>query len=259
MTQPRKLALFLSCLVTMFRPAVAKAGIKLLSSCGYDVAVPHAQTCCGQPGYNSGNLTAARQVARRTMRCLAPYGKVIVPSGSCAGMIKKHYPALFEDADGTPEKNRAEKQAALELAAKTEELTSFLAGEAGLAQTGYKTTAPQEPLSYHHSCSSLRELGVKQQPLQLLQECCGMETKELPHAEVCCGFGGTFCIKYPRISARMADDKLDEVMEAKACLVTAADMGCLLQLAGRAKKRKLPLSFYHISELLAGDTNTPSI
>ena len=248
----KQVALFVTCLVDMFRPSIAAAGIKLLSVCGYEVETPRAQTCCGQPGYNSGNLNMARQVAEYTIKCLEPYKQVIVPSGSCAGMIKRHYPALFPKE--SPNHRRAQN-----LADKTWELTSFLAGPAALGNKDYQAAPPTEPLGYHYSCSSLRDLGIKREPLELLQQCCGVQPEDMSQAETCCGFGGAFCVKYPRISGRMADDKLSAALAAEVGTITAADMGCLLQLSGRAKRRGYKLSFYHISELLAGQAHPPSI
>ena len=251
-TSDKNIALFVTCLVEMFRPSVAAASIKLLSACGYKVETPRGQTCCGQPGYNSGNLGMACQVAEHTISCLEPYRQIIVPSGSCGGMIKRHYPTLFPQ-DG-PNRRRAQ-----DLADRTWELASFLAGPARLGDKGYKTEPPAEPVGYHHSCSSLRDLDIEKEPLDLLRNCCGIKPKEMLHKETCCGFGGTFCVKYPRISGRMADDKLSAALAAEVGTVAAADMGCLLQLSGRAKRCGHKLSFYHISELLAGQTHLPSV
>ncbi len=233
-----EVALFITCIVELLRPSIITASTKLLAQAGYRVVIPPRQTCCGQPGYNSGSQAAARSVAAVTIRLLEPYEQVVLPSGSCASMIINHYPKLFGDQEM---KEKAER-----LAAKTYELTSFLA----------KSSSPKTSKSaagsigYHHSCSCLRELDIKNEPLQLLQHHCNINAKSL--GESCCGFGGTFCVKYPHISARMADDKLNEALDLGVETLTSADMGCLVQLAGRAKKHRYSLSFYHISEILSG-------
>lgn len=221
-------------MVELLRPSVITASIKLLAD--YKVTIPSCQTCCGQPGYNAGNQAATRSVAARTIRLLQPFERVILPSGSCAAMIIHHYPRLFS--------NQEMKEQAERLAAKTYELTSFLANSSA-PKTGKQVV---DSLGYHHSCSCLRELGIKNEPLQLLQRY--SSAKSL--SESCCGFGGTFCVKYPHISARMADDKLNEALKLGVKTLTSADMGCLVQLAGRAKKRRLSLPCYHISEVLSG-------
>jgi len=233
-----EIALFTTCIVELLRPSIITASIKLLTQAGYGIVVPSRQTCCGQPGYNTGNQVAARSVAARTIHLLESYERIVLPSGSCASMIIHHYPKLFSDQKM---KKRAER-----LAAKTYELTSFLANSPSSKTS--KTVA--DFLGYHHSCSCLRELDIKNEPLQLLQQHCRINAKSL--SESCCGFGGTFCVKYPHISARMADDKLNEALDLGVETLTSADMGCLVQLAGRAKRRRHSLSFYHISEVLSG-------
>lgn len=245
-----RVALFVTCIVELLRPSVITASIKLLTDAHYRVVIPPRQTCCGQPGYNSGNRAAARSLAARTIRLLQPYERVILPSGSCAAMIINHYPKLFSDETA----DEAMKEQAERLAAKTHELTSFLVHSSS-PKTG-KATATSS-LGYHHSCSCLRELNIKDEPLQLLQRRCRIDAK--PLKETCCGFGGVFCIKYPRISTRMADDKLNEALNLGVTTLTSADMGCLVQLAGRARKCRHPLSFYHISEVLSGQWREPSL
>ena len=247
----KRVALFRTCLIDLFRPSAATASAQLLKSCGYSVHTPSSQTCCGQPGYNAGDLSGARQIAKNTIHCLSAYDKVIVPSGSCAGMIKNHYPSLFE-GEAAQEK---EWHAANRLAAKTEELSMFLAKH----MPENKRTSITELLCYHPSCSSLREMNATDQPARLLKQCCNVEPSRFSGENVCCGFGGMFSIKYSSISVRLADDKLNALLAAKASIVVSADMGCLLQLAGRAKRRKLALAFYHISEVLAGHKNIPPI
>jgi L-lactate dehydrogenase complex protein LldE len=244
-----QVALFVTCLADLFRPSVAVASIRLLKRAGCRVAVPSAQTCCGQPAYNSGEIAAAVPVAKTVIEIFEPYDYVVIPSGSCGGMLQHHYPALFEGEW---------RQRALALAAKTWELTRFLTEVAPLpAVAGDPATGPR--VTYHDGCAGLRELGIKTQPRQLLREQRGLEISELSRAEVCCGFGGTFCAKMPGISAKMVDDKLDDALATGADMLVGGDLGCLLNIAGRARRRQLPLEVRHIAELLAGEPRGPAI
>jgi len=248
MTQPVRVALFVTCLVDLFRPSVGFAAVRLLEDAGCTVEVPRGQTCCGQPAYNSGDRGDAVTIARRTVALLAGYDYVVVPSGSCAGMLKKHYPELFTDPE---ERTRAEA-----LAARTFELVSFLADVLGVRGVG--TYFPAR-VAYHDSCSSLRELGVRRQPRALLGTVQGLELAELRHAEVCCGFGGTFCVKYPEISTRMVDDKADDIEASGAEVVLAGDLGCLMNIAGRLRRRGSRIEARHVAEVLAGELGAPPI
>lgn len=242
------IALFVTCLADLLRPSVAFASLRLLERAGFTVEVPEAQTCCGQPGYNSGDYAGAVPVARNVITHFEKYRYVVVPSGSCAGMLRHHYPQLL---DGEW-RMRAES-----LATRVWELTAFLDQHSELPPL---TTAPVSGgVTYHDACAGLREMGVKDQPRRLLAARCGLAIQEMQHTEVCCGFGGTFCAKMPRISAQMADDKLDQAAETGARLVVGGDLGCLLNLAGRASRRDLPLEFRHVAELLDGDLSAPAI
>src|SRR5947209_12174831 len=218
MAEPARVALLVTCLVDLFRPSVGFAAIKLLEEAGCTVEVP-AQTCCGQPAYNSGDRADAKAVARQVIATFAGYDYVVAPSGSCAGMVKMHYPEMLADE---PEiLPRAE-----ELAARTYELVSFLTDVRGM-----ETVAAQWPrrVTYHDACSGLRELGIKEQPRRLLASMEGVRLNEFPGAEVCCGFGGTFCVKYPEISDKMVTDKAAEIVATGAEAVLAGDLGCLLK------------------------------
>ena len=194
MAEQVRVALLVTCLVDLFRPSIGFAAVKLLEDAGCVVAVPRAQTCCGQPAYNSGDKNDAKAIARQVIEAFAGFDYVVAPSGSCAGMVKVHYPELF--ADEPPMRQKAE-----ELAARTWELTSFLVDVRGVKSV---TAVCAQSVTYHDSCSGLRELGVKAQPRQLLASVDGLTLKELPGAEICCGFGGTFAVKYPEISGKMA-------------------------------------------------------
>jgi len=245
MSQPRpRVALFVTCLVDLYRPNVGFSAIQLLEEAGCQVEVPRLQTCCGQPAYNSGDRATARDLAEAVIREFLPYDYVVVPSGSCGGMIAKHYPGLF---DNDPQL-RARADA---LAAKTYELVSFLADVMGMERVAarYEGVA-----TYHDSCSGLRELGVKQQPRKLLSTVQGLSLKEMKDPEVCCGFGGTFCVKYPEISTRMVADKVRDIAATGADTLLAGDMGCLLNMAGRLKREGVPVKVRHVAEVLAGRT-----
>lgn len=246
--QDLNVALFVTCLADLLRPSVAFASLELLRRAGCTVVVPQAQTCCGQPAYNNGDYDAVRPLARDVIAMLEPADYVVVPSGSCAGMICEHYPRLL---DGRW------RDRALEVAAKTFELTTFLTDI--VAIDGTSDTGTIEAIAYQDSCAGLRELGIREQPRSLLRKLCHIEVRELEQGDVCCGFGGTFCAKMPEISAKMADDKLDQAVATGARVLTGGDLGCLLSLAGRASRRGLDIEVRHVAELLAGDTATPAI
>ena len=242
-------ALFVTCLVDLFRPSVGFAAVKLLEQAGCRVAVPRAQTCCGQPAYNSGDRANATEIARRSLPALLPFDYVVAPSGSCAGMIRKHWPTLFEK---DPEMSKL----AASVAEKTWELTSFLTDVRDMASVDadYDGVA-----AYHDSCSGLRELGVREQPRKLLESVKGLTVKDLAHPEECCGFGGTFAVKYPDISGRMVSDKAEDIEATGADLLLAGDLGCLMNMAGKLKRRGSAIKVRHVAEMLAGDTESPPI
>lgn len=240
-------ALFVTCLVDFFRPNVGFAAVKLLEDAGCEVSVPEAQTCCGQPTFNNGDDEDTRAIARQLIETFKGYDYVVVPSGSCGGMIKAHYPELFA---GDPQW----EEAARELSSRTYELLSFLHDVLGVDSVD---AAYSGKATYHDSCSGLRELKVKQQPRTLLQGVC--EVEEMHDAEVCCGFGGTFCVKYPEISERMVSDKSANIEASGADTVLGGDMGCLLNIAGRLRREGKPIKAYHVAEVLAGMTDVPAI
>lgn len=245
-----RVALFVTCLANVFRPAVAEASVALLRAAGCDVHVPLAQSCCGQPGYNGGAIASARPVARQVIRTFEEFDYVVAPSGSCAGMIRHHYPRLL--AADPP---WAERAAAL--AAKTFELTAFLAEVVHFRPAPARGVAART-VTYHDSCAGLRELGVRSQPRELLTAA-GVAITEMQGTEVCCGFGGTFCAKLPEISVAMADEKLGNALAAGADMLVGGDLGCLLHLAGRAGACGKALEIRHVSELLAGRLDRPAL
>lgn len=242
-TRPR-VALFVTCLVDLHRPTVGFAAIRLLEQAGCQVEVPRAQTCCGQPAYNSGDRATARDIARGVLDAFSGYDYVVVPSGSCGGMLKHHLPGLFEDDPNL----RARADA---LGARTHELVEFLTDVRGVdaVAASYPGT-----VTYHDACAGLRELGVKAQPRRLLRTVEGLSIAEMADPEVCCGFGGTFCVKYPDISTRMVQDKAADVAATGAATLLAGDMGCLLNMAGRLHREGSPVQVRHVAEVLAGMT-----
>ncbi|MGH6989105.1 MAG: (Fe-S)-binding protein, partial [Stellaceae bacterium] len=202
------------------------------------------QTCCGQPAYNSGDRNTTRELARSILDVFVDYDYVVVPSGSCGGMLRRHLPTLFEDDPNLRGK-------AVALAERTYELVSFLTDVLGVQGV---TARYQGVVTYHDACSGLRELGIKAQPRRLLESVAGLSLKELPGSEVCCGFGGTFCIKYPDISDRMAGDKIVDAAATGADTLLAGDLGCLLNMAGKASRIGRRLRVRHVAEVLADMT-----
>jgi L-lactate dehydrogenase complex protein LldE len=240
-----RVGLFATCLVDLLRPAVGFASAKLLEQAGFVVEVPAGQTCCGQPALNSGDLPHARRLAEQHIALFEPYDYVVLPSGSCAGSVRM-YAECFTEAHW---QRRAEA-----LAAKTFELTDFLTRH-GIA---LEPCAQPTDATYHDSCSSLRQMGVEQQPRDLLAAR-GIRVQELEGREVCCGFGGTFCVKYPEISARMVGDKADAVAATGAGILLGGDLGCLLHIGGHLRRRALPVRVFHVAEALAGELQGPGL
>jgi L-lactate dehydrogenase complex protein LldE len=244
-----RVGLFVTCLVDLFRPSVGLAAAKLLEAVGCVVEAPAAQTCCGQPAYNSGDRRTARAIARQVVELFEGFDYVVAPSGSCAGMLRVHFPALLADDPVYAARGTA-------LAAKTYELVSFLVDVLGQERVNARFAGP---VTYHDSCSGLRELGIKAQPRRLLQSVEGLELKELPGAEICCGFGGTFCIKYPEISDRLVSEKAEDIEKTGAGTLLAGDLGCLLNMAGKLGRRGAKVRARHVAEVLAGMAERPAI
>src|ERR1700680_722124 len=242
MAEPARVALLVTCLVDLFRPSVGFAALKLLEEAGCTGEAPPPQTCCGQPAYNSGDRADAKAIARQVIAAFAGYDYVVVPSGSCAGMVKVHYPELFADEPAT----LAQAQ---ELAARAWELVSFLVEVRDMESVAARW---ERNVTYHDGCSGLRELGVRQQPRRLLASVAGLQLAELPDAEVCRGFGSTFCIKYPEISDKMVSDKAADIAATGAEAVLAGDLGCLLNIAGKLARLGSPIETRHVAEVLAG-------
>lgn len=240
-----RVGLFVTCLVDLMRPRIGFAALKLLESAGCEVIVPATQTCCGQPGYNSGDRAAAQALARKVLGEFRECDYVVIPSGSCSGMIKAHYPDLLFDVP--------QAKADVEwLIARTWELTDFLVNVLKIEQVPGEF---QGTVTYHDSCSGLREMGVKSQPRALLAKVRGLAVKEMSMPEQCCGFGGTFSVKFGDISARICDQKCDDVQATAADAVVLGDLGCMLNIEGRMRRRgdNRP-KVLHVAEVLAGET-----
>jgi L-lactate dehydrogenase complex protein LldE len=246
--QPPRVGLFATCLVDLFRPSVGFAAAKLLEDAGCQVSVP-SQTCCGQPAFNSGDRRTARDLAVQVMDAFANVDYIVAPSGSCGGMIARHYPELFED-------DPMQRARAHAFAAKTHELVSFLVD---VLKVESVTAAFPGKIAYHDSCSGLRELGVQAQPRKLLDSVEGLERVEMKDPDVCCGFGGAFAVKYGEISDAIVGVKADTIEESGARVVLAGDLGCLMNMAGKLSRRGSGIEVRHVAEVLAGMTNTPPI
>jgi L-lactate dehydrogenase complex protein LldE len=241
--------LFVTCLVDLFRPSVAFAAIKLLEAGGARVEVPSAQTCCGQPAYNSGDQDDAKAIGRQVIETFERFDYVVAPSASCAGMVKVHYPRLLADDPRFAERAKI-------VATKTFELTSFLVDVLGLRKVDANYMGS---VTYHDSCSSLRELHVKDAPRRLLASVAGLTLIELAESETCCGFGGAFSVKYPDISSAILDAKLHNILATGARAVLSGDLGCLMQIAGGLTREQANVEARHIAEVLADMAETPAI
>jgi L-lactate dehydrogenase complex protein LldE len=244
----KRVGLFVTCLVDLIRPAVGFAAVKLLEDAGCTVEVPR-QSCCGQPAFNSGDRATARALAEQVVETFAQYDYVVAPSGSCAGQIKTHYPELFRgDPNWLPRVDA--------LAAKTYELVSFLVDVLGVSRVDAQF---EGTVTLHDSCSGLRELNVRVQPRRLLGTVRGLTLKEMHDSEVCCGFGGTFCAKYPDISNKIVGKKTANIVASGAEMLVAGDLGCLMNMAGKLQRDGQAVEVRHIAEVLAGMTEQSAI
>lgn len=243
-----RVGLFVTCLVDLIRPSVGFAAVKLLEDAGCKVIVP-SQSCCGQPAFNSGDRADAQAIARQVIAAFADCDYVVAPSGSCAGMLAVHYPELFAD-----EPDMAIKAAAF--AAKCCELVSFLVDKLGVTTVAASYAGVA---AYHDSCSGLRELGVRDQPRKLLASVDGLKLVELEESDVCCGFGGTFAVKYGELSDAIVARKSDKITASGADTLLAGDLGCLMNMAGKLQRQGKAVKARHIAEVLAGMTDAPAI
>jgi len=235
-----RVGLFVTCLVDLIRPSIGFAAVKLLEDSGCNVEVP-SQTCCGQPAFNSGDRATARAMASRIIADFSGFDYVVAPSGSCAGMIKVHLPELFADDPNLVGEARA-------LADKTHELVSFLVDVMKVERVKARFSGT---VTYHDSCSGLRELDIREQPRKLLSSVEGLSLQELADADICCGFGGTFAVKYPDVSAAMLADKMRAVIETGAEVLCAGDRSCLMHIGGGLERIRAGVRTMHLAEILA--------
>jgi L-lactate dehydrogenase complex protein LldE len=236
-----RVALFATCVVDQLVPDVGMAVVDVLDRCGVRAEFPRAQTCCGQPFFNAGYRPEARRLALATARVLEPYDAVVVPSGSCAAMIRMHYPELF--APGDPDRDLIER-----VGQRTWEFSQFLVDVLKAPPLGGRLDAT---VAVHDGCHSLRELGVLEQPRALLGEVSGCTIREAEESDRCCGFGGSFAVTFDGISASMGNDKVDAIVATGADAVVSCDPSCLLQIRGVLERRGLNVRALHLAEVLA--------
>ena len=244
-----RVGLFVTCLVDAIRPSIGFSALELLEEAGCRVEVPQAQTCCGQPALNSGDERDAAALARQTIAAFEGFDHVVLPSGSCAGTMVHGYPELLHDDPAWAPRARA-------MAAKTHEITSFLVDVMGFRPKGRRLAATA---TYHDSCAGLRELGIAAQPRSLLAQVEGLEMRGLEGNDVCCGFGGTFCVKYSDISNAIVTEKAEAIERTGADILLAGDLGCLMNMAGKLHRRGAKTRCFHTIEVLAGRADGPAI
>jgi L-lactate dehydrogenase complex protein LldE len=248
-TNRPRVALFVTCLVDLMRPSVGFAAVRLLEAAGCAVDVPTAQTCCGQPAYNNGDCASARMLAKQTIAACEGFDYVVAPSGSCAAMLKLHYPRLFAGDAAMERRARA-------FAERVYELTSFLVDVRKLKAVPGRYSGR---VACHDGCSGLRELGIARQPRALLAAVEGLELVELADAQSCCGFGGLFSVKFPDISNAIAARKTAAIAAATPSLLVSGELGCLMHLAGKLKRDASAIPCRHIAEVLDGEMRAPAI
>ncbi len=236
-----KASLFVTCLVDQFFPQIGWAAVKILRHFDIDVSFDPRQTCCGQPAFNTGYQSEARRVAEGFVSVYADCERIVAPSGSCVAMIKHFIPQLF------PEDSPL-RRLALEIASRTWELSDFLVTELGVSGTGARFDAT---VTYHDSCHLLRELGVREQPRRLIESVEGTRLVEMPLSDRCCGFGGTFSVKFPEVSVSLGEDKIAAIAKSGADWVVACDASCLMHLDGILRRRRIAVRTLHLAELLA--------
>ena len=238
--RPTRVALFVTCLGDAFYPQVGEATVRLLHRLGIAVDFPLGQTCCAQPAFNAGFHDQARQVAQRNLALFADYEYVVVPSGSCTAMIRLFYPDLFAEAPHL-------RRQAESLSSRTYELSEFLFNVVGTDDVG---AAFAGKVAYHASCHLQRELGVSEAPRRLISRVAGVEACDAEMSEQCCGFGGTFAVKYPEISSAMLEKKIASLQRAGADTLVSCDAGCLMHIAGRLRRQGMDVQVMHLAELL---------
>ncbi len=237
----KRVALFTTCLGDQFFPRTVECAVEVLERLGAEVEFNPAQTCCGQPAFNTGYREEARAVAARNLDLFQDAEYVVAPSGSCTSMVRVFYQELFA---GDPKLQERARQ----LASKFFEFSEFLVKVLGADDVG---AAFPHRVAYHDACHLLRELGIESEPRKLIRAVRGLQLVEMQDNRLCCGFGGTFSVKFPEVSVAMAEDKVRAATEAGAEYLVANDSGCLMHLAGYIHRQGLPLKTMHLAELLA--------
>lgn len=235
-----RVSLFIPCFIDSLYPHVGMAIVQVLERLGHTIDYPEGQTCCGQPPFNSGYWDEARSVASRQLKVFADSEVVVSASGSCGAMFRKFYPELFH--------GHAEEAAAKALSAKTYEFSEFLVDKLGVRDVGARLDGRA---TFHDGCHGMRELGIKTAPRELLREVRGLELVEMGEGEACCGFGGTFAVKFPQISTAMAEVKCGSILETKAEYVISNDSSCLMQIQGWLDRNVGTVKCLHLAEVLA--------
>jgi L-lactate dehydrogenase complex protein LldE len=243
MTKPKRVTLFIQCIVDSCFPEVGEAMVKVLERQGLTLDYPPEQTCCGQPAFNAGYRDEAARLALHYLDVFEHAEVIVCPSGSCVNMVRHHYMELFA-------KDPRQLERAKKVAAKTFEFTEFLVDALGVTDVGATWNGE---VTYHDSCHLLRGLGVKDQPRALLSKVRGLTLVEMTRSDECCGFGGTFSAKYPEISEALLETKLANIQATGTGAVVGCDMGCLMHMQGMIRRRELPISVRHIAEILAGE------
>ena len=239
-----KVSLFVTCLVDQFFPQVGLSMVRVLRRLGVEVEFDPLQTCCGQPCFNSGYRREARPLAERFIRIFENSDYVVAPSGSCVAMTRIYYPELLTTDKHWQQRARA-------LAPRIYEFSEFLVRVLGREDVGARFTGR---VTYHDGCHLLRELGIRDEPRRLIRRVEGVELVEMPEADTCCGFGGTFSVKFPEISSALVKDKLAQVVGSGAEVVVANDSSCLMQIAGLLRRQNTSVRAMHLAELLANES-----
>jgi L-lactate dehydrogenase complex protein LldE len=234
-----KISLFIPCYVDQLSPKVGIAMVNVLERLGHEVDYPEGQTCCGQPAFNSGYFKEARDVADHFLKTFSDCDLIGVPSGSCTAMVRKFYPELYADTD------RAEE--VKQITARTFEFSELLVDKLGVTDVGAKFPGTA---TYHDGCHGLRELGIKSAPRKLLENVDGLTLVEMDEAQSCCGFGGSFAVKFPQISTAMTQVKLGSAAQTQADYLISGDPSCLMQISGYFSREKSPIQCLHIAEVL---------
>ncbi len=244
MNSNKKVTLFIQCIIDGIFPEVGFAVVRIFEKLGIDVECPAEQTCCGQPAYNSGYRKESKDAAKHFMNVFGDAETIVCPSGSCVNMVRNHYPELFRDDVKLLENVK-------EIGIRTFELTEYLVDVLGVEDLGSRFDGR---ITYHDSCHLMRGIGVQEQPRKLIRKIRGAEFVEMNDSDKCCGFGGAFSVKYPEISTAILEDKIKNIIDSKAEVVTGCDMGCLMNIQGILSRKRLKIKTLHIAQLLAGQS-----